>query len=224
MVRGEQIVGEIPPEYNGPIWYHVVRRSFKRNTRLPLSIPAKLANPLFDESEERLLFPASRVMDVQGRFLSTYDRPVAFSMKNKPSRRVEFVQLSAPIVTERVHNAIVSLDSSPFIFIALDAHLPDTGVERWYVLYYGETWSADVLDPMANHLELTSFHMGQTPFYPVPDWFCRGEPHFGYLKAEAVAQRHLIPTGQGLIISSQLAELIADAFCDDYKLVPMGIA
>lgn len=230
--------GEVPETYSGPVYYRLSenlhapsrgRRSFR-----------------FDEPQsriDRLYHPGNRwmsiktsgiLLDPDGGLLPEWQVPLKASVAaGKPEREEMLIGDPAIRVSERVHDAIVSLEPGRHLCLAIDVARPDGRTERQYLLYLtGQLYDPPALHPACNRLDPMRYADG-TVGYHKPEWASRGSRdrfRFGYLDPDVVADRHFFSVSHldnAKVLSPQLfakLEPFGDIYPALYDLVPIGVA
>jgi len=224
-IKPPRIKGEPPSGYDGPLWYRL-RSTYPFDPRYPFSIPTKLGNRLYGDNSGKRIFTSGEIIDSEGNFIPPFDKPVPCKKTAKsPKHPAEFIGGTGNIISDRVYRAITSLNPSDQIFVPLDVANQDGSIERWYMMYFGNSALDHFLDPIANELELGVNSAGK-PFYRTPTWLSdRKSDRFPYLDGSIIAGRNLFSSfGGAPYFSEKLIELMGDVFDERQFLMPVGIA
>ena len=170
-------------------------------------------------------------MDEVGQLLPQWHIPLKARLLTDKPLPYEF----SSIVSERIYDAIVSLEPHAHIFIPIDATRPDERVERHYFMFMGDAFfwdSPPILHPEKNALEIIQYSNGTNGYADAP-WvssFSSDRYHFGYLNSQAIEGRHLFASsmlGNERVFSDVLIDKLrefGDIFDKSRELVSIGVA
>jgi hypothetical protein len=233
-----RLVGQVPSDYTGPVYYRTQenlnepwgRSRFRWNE--PASKIEKLTGGL---NRDGFVLKSGLVVDEHGALLPEWTTPLKARFLGGKTERVEYqYEGDGPKrISERLHDAIVSLEPNRHIFIPIDV-TNDDGIERQYLLFVGKSffWGDVVLHPSKNRLQPKTYVSGSQG-YESPSWVqshSEDRHGFGYLNGRVVDGLHYFAGGSvmnnGCIFSPELFDKIAgfgDIFEKPIDLVPMGI-
>jgi hypothetical protein len=221
--RPPRIVGEVPPDYTGPVFYRSLRlksgggrKSFDQcvtydnkkidgqNARQRLASYIALNDMRLDHPD---MFEASGALKGEWRAMRTAKRKTNFP---KERSKIE----SFHTCSQWVHDAIEALE--PGVHALLPVRLAGGGQEDEvvYQLIYGNGGRGFVaLSPRSN---------------PKQDWVGGGRhlmqtTEFAFLAADRVRGKHIFWCEVGYVWSKALIDQIGDVFSEEVGLVPIGV-
>jgi hypothetical protein len=237
-VRPIRTAGEVPAGYRGPVYWRVAEYH-------PLTGPGD-ERIEFLERPERLdrlwidrykmpgkdIFTSGTVFDENGELLPEWKEPLKARWKNSPKPvRVEYASGEhSARVSERVYDAIQSLEPGKHHAFAIDVSRTDGKVDRRYQVFFAQdAWLAErELHPAANNLSRFEAPYEAYGYRPASWMISVTENHFGYLDRETIGDRHWFKgTGTNHILSPALFEKLKP-FGDIYEkwdvALPIGMA
>ena len=239
-VKPLRIRGEVPDGYEGPVYYRTMEDLHApwgpRASFTWVEDDARLGRLYNSRSRGRNVLTSGFVVDSDGQLLPEWREPLKARLVKDKIDREEFIVGDPAIrISERMHDAIVSLEPHEHIFIPVDAARPDGLKLRYYLMFIGKAciWDEPVLHPEKNALQQITYISGNVG-YDAPSWMKRSSSekyHFGYLNGRVINSRHLFQggddTSSATFFSPELFEKIkkfGDIFPKLYELVPIGIA
>lgn len=244
-----RVFGTVPDDYAGPVYYRTAHHNLTRRTVYsrfrfemdPLGAELRQLD-LAGTIRGRAILNPGFIVDESGVLLPKWQTPrKARVVGKRPLRDVQGDGLSG-MVSERVHDAIVSLEPRSHLFMPYDAIYEDGRMERFYSHRFADSHlGSDHIRPeclfsLAKHrIETDTNSKGQT-YFKQPDFMMLGGTYtndFFYLNERVVGQRHLFTSdfgavGRGVTYFSQtLMDKLApfgDIFPRDVDCVRIGLA
>lgn len=240
-----RVFGTVPEGYSGPIYYrtayhYLTRRTIYSRFRFekdPLSEELR-ALDIAGTIRGRSILTPGIIVDEDGSLLPKWQVPrKAHVLGKRPLKDVEGNGLRG-MVSERVRDAIVSLEPRSHLFMPYDAIYEDGRMERLYGLRFADSHlGSDYIRPeylfsLAKHRIETGINSKGQTYFKEPDFMMLGGTHsndFFYLNERVVGQRHLFECHRGDVtyFSTALMEKLApfgDIFKPNVDCVRIGVA
>jgi hypothetical protein len=205
-----RIVGEVPPDYEGPIFYRISSLSspstgfgFKGWSKAEKLIYQRLPN--INDLGPVGLEPG-RVVDERGKLLPEFAEPIQAKVDTRRRSADWELRTYPPLISARVKEIIEEFEPGKAVFIPIDAAWPDGRVDRYYWAVWGNLWGRATDD-----------------FTP-PQWFHSRDEGFHYLSAAKVEGRHFIWGGSYIVLSEEIVERFGDVLVRQQVFVPCGVA
>jgi len=231
--------GTVPPDYRGPVYWRLTEYH---------PIVGKSDEPIeFLDSRERQdrlwidrykmpgkdIFSSGTVFDENGQILPEWIEPLKARWTSTKPVRVEYAPgIHSARVSERVYDAIRSLEPGKHHAFPIDVSCADGTIERRYELFFAQDafLEARELHPAANNLQPLPKPIGIYR-YQTPLWMSAAyarDNHFGYLDREAVGNHQWFKgSDTNHIFSPALFEKLGafgDIFEKWHVALPMGMA
>ena len=244
-----RIYGEVPPDYSGPVLYRTADHSVGRRTIYSYAKFEK--RPLTEELNrlhadgsirKRGILTPGLIVDENGDLLPKWREPRKLTIiKNKPLPYELYTAVHG-LMTERIHDAIVSLEPREHIFFPLDATFPDGSIERMYRMEFGKAYLAanyishECFFSLSKHAIKSSVNAVGDLYFLEPDFMIMGgtiSNDFFYLNKRVVRSRHLFTSdfgASGRFVSYFSQELMGkfqvfgDIFSENADCVRIGVA
>jgi hypothetical protein len=238
-VKKTRTAGEVPADYRGPVYWRVVQYH---------PMVGRSDEPIeFLDSRERQdrlwidrykmpgkdIFTSGTVFDENGEILPEWKEPLKARWTTSRPVRVEYAPNSCSArVTERVYDAIQSLEPGKHHAFPIDITRSDGSTERRYEVFFAQEamLSERELHPAANNLRPFAKPYGPYRYQPAI-WMSSGhatDHHFGYLDHETVKDHHWFKgSDTNHIFSPVLFEKLrsfGDIFEKYYVALPIGVA
>jgi hypothetical protein len=220
------IVGDVPPDYRGPLYYRLLNRSAGRRKK-PLQEMIKFddrklgdrlasVNPLHAAVRR-----APQLCDPNGELLSDLREPLKARLKSSASKGWdEFSSGVITLVSPRIRNVIEGLAPDVHYFVPIDIS-GDEGAFRVYAFYCGLSRQYPALALEANGIGYSLAENG-VPVFTTPHWL--ETDSFAYLDASVIAGVPLLLDWKvWLIFSAELVEALGDVMPAGTVFVPMGL-
>lgn len=236
-VKPLRIMGKVPPDYDGPIYYRLAQYIPERRSRTRFrwrDDDAKLERLLYSGHNAGVrVLSSGMVLDEGGNLLPEWTVPLkaCYIGTGKPDRLEVSHDTSAWRISERVHDAITALEPDWHLFIPIDV-ATDVGLERQYLFFLERrhVLKQEIMHPAKMHFKRWKFSNGEVGWSNKRWLQNRDDPHpFGWLDASVVADMHLF-TGSSVdnswVVSSALFERLAafgDIYPNDLVFSPMGL-
>jgi hypothetical protein len=230
-VRPPRVKGEVPEDYSGPVYHRLAEDMF-----------APVGKPAFRWADDKLRLERAfntrdrlngyrALLDGSGKLLPEWHVPLKAKILGDRPLREEYAPADPYTrLSERVYDAITSLEPSSHVFVPIDATRDDGTVERYYAMFMAGAKLGQVLHPDVNKLERIVYPDG-TSDWSDPRWLSPASPdrdHFGYLDKAKIGDRHLFEGSSGVVcFSPDLFGRIAvfgDVLPKFYYFVPIGTA
>jgi hypothetical protein len=238
-VRPIRTAGEVPVEYRGPVYWRLAQYH-------PMT--GKNDEPIeFLDSRERQdrlwidrykmpgkdIFTSGTVFDESGQVLPEWKESLKARWTSDGPVQVEYAAgTHSARVSERVYDAIQSLEPGKHHAFPIDIFRSDGTFERRYEVFFAQDalLSERELHPAANNLRPFEKPFGPYRYQPAP-WMTATsakDHHFGYLDRETIRDRQWFKaTGSNHIFSPALFEKLrpfGDIFQKWYVALPIGVA
>jgi hypothetical protein len=205
-----RIVGEVPADYEGPVFYRIANVSspsasfgFKGWSNAEKLIWERLPNIAY---LGELGLEPGRILDEQGQLLPEFAEPIKAKVDTRRKSADWELRTYPPLVSDRVKEIIDEFEPGKAVFIPIDAAWPDGRIDRYYWAVWGKLMGRATDDI--------------TP----PQWFHSGDREFHYLSAAKVAGRHFIWGGSYTVLSGEIMRRFGDVLLRQQVLVPCGVA
>jgi hypothetical protein len=238
-IKPMRTAGTVPAEYLGPVYWRLVEYQ---------PIVGKSDEPIaFLDSQERQdrlwidrykmpgkdIFTSGTVFDANGQVLPEWKVPLKAKWTTSRPVRVEYAAgMDSARVSERVYDAIQSLEPNKHHAFPIDISRSDGTIERRYQVFFAQDalLSERELHPQANNLRPFEKPFGAYRYQPA-SWMSSAyaqDHHFGYLDREAVGDHQWFTgTASNHIFSPALFEKL-QAFGDIFEkwdvALPIGMA
>ncbi|KQP13454.1 hypothetical protein [Methylobacterium sp. Leaf93] len=189
--------GVVPPDYDGPVYWRVMQYHLVSGASdEPIAFtddPARLDRLWIDWNKMpgKSIFTSGTVFDEDGAILPEWKQPIKAKWTKPGPVRVEYSpgRYSAR-VSERVLDAIESVEPGRHHVFPIDVRCTDGTIERRYQIFFAQDAFVDGIEahPVANALEPLPKPVGVYRFRP-PTWlyaFDIDEDQFGYLDRSVV--------------------------------------
>lgn len=235
-VAPARTIGDVPPDYHGPIYYRLQAVRGRRPERMaqefirieqeprPKRIDDALGQRLATaDRQEAALRAEPKLFDEQGNLRPEWRGPLkARMLSTAPKKWADFPGGGIAYVSERFHDVLEDVEPRRHIFIPLDVAGTDRPEFRMYVFFAGNAARRPVLAMRANGIEYKLSERG-TPFYPRPQWLS-DTSRFAYLNSEVIGDAQLFYDRQeGFIFSEKLVEAMGDILRPDIIFVALGV-
>ncbi len=227
--------GEVPAGYTGPIYWRLVmyRPSLQVSPDKISYIGETDRFGRFTDiriSGENI-FSSGRAFDQDGQLLPELRRPLKAVRKSDVPVRVEYVaEIYSARMSERVFDAIDSLEPGRHLVFPIDVTPTSGAIERSYQVFFAEDSQFHGMqdwDPAANELKPIP---GKPGWHHIPIWSGPGgvdQDRFVYLKTSAVDGRNWFKgVGSNHEFSPELfskLEMFGDIYHRDDMMIPMGV-
>jgi len=238
-IRPIRTAGTVPANYHGPVYWRLVQY-------YPLT--GKSDEPIeFLDSRERQdrlwidrikmpgkdIFDSGTVFDENGQILPEWKEPLKARWTSNRPVQVEYVAgTRSARVSERVYDAIRSLEPDRHHAFPIDITRSDGTIERRYELFFAQSalLGERELHPQANSLKPFEKPFGAYRYQPA-SWMRAAhaqDNHFGYLDREVVGDHQWFKgTDTNHIFSPTLFEKLqpfGDIFEKWFVALPIGMA
>ncbi len=238
-IKPLRIFGEIPEGYEGPIYYRTME-DYDRPMGKPVFRYDKESLKRLDDAYGRGLRrdAVKNVVDENRNFKPDWQRPLTGKIMTDDPLRYEYCpdpSYNCNWMSERVHDAIESLEPSKHVFVPIDATRPDGRIERMFQMFWSEDdfffTNPPILNLEWNNLERVDYKDSNQFGYHKPDWTLGTQNylyHFGYLDKKIVRGKHLFATSllnNQTVFSQDLVNKFAefgDIFIKPIELCRMG--
>jgi hypothetical protein len=210
--KSPRIVGEVPDEYEGPLYYRVrnlkspkYRFGFKDFRRATKLLSERLPGVIY--YGEAGLQPG-RVVDDCGVLLPEFVRPICVDVKPGCTAPDWERSFNPPLVSARVKELIERFERGKAVFIPIDARWPDGRTDRYYWFVWGKLSERATDDVVP------------------PGWLdaSNGDERFHYLSAARLAGRHFVTTSAYTVVSETMLEQLGDILTKEQVFVPVGVS
>ncbi len=226
-VKPAPIRGEVPSDYDGPIYYRTridSHEGFKRGVHEFIKFEQKDVGPALAWADpvQAAHRAAPQLFDEKGELLPKWKRPLkARAASNAPKNWPEWASGSYTVVSERVREGIEELEPGKHLFIPIDVANKDGSTRRVYAFYQLRDRTGPTFAMKANDIEYTLAPTGN-PLFKRPQWL--DSDRFGYLNSQVLRGSALdFDPRTGLVLSGELVDKLGDVFPKGVVLVPMGV-
>jgi hypothetical protein len=207
-----RIVGEVPPDYDGPVFYRISSLSspstsfgFKGWSKAEKLIYERL--PSIADLGPLGLEPG-RVVDERGNLLPEFAQPIQAQVDTRSASADWELRTWPPLVSARVKDIIEAFEPNKAVFVPIDAAWPDGRIDRYYWAVWGNLWGRATEDVVP------------------PRWLNShgGDQLFHYLTASRTEGRHFIWTPSYVVLSGAIVQQFGDVLQRQQVFVPCGVA
>lgn len=236
--KGPRIVGEVPPEYCGAVYYRLredVTAAYGFNSFGWVNRSDPRLKKIFNaENRNKRILTSGLILDEGGALLPEWSVPLQARVKGVRLPLEFCCGEAGVIISERVREAIEALDCAQHIYVPVDA-ASDAGTKRFYVMFTPDAVFDDdppLLHPKANRLRRQVF-IGGSHGWKHPEWIMGSgdKHHFGYLDGRVLGKRQLFEDagtlGNAYVFGPQLFARFAsfgNIFQRWEELVPIGVS
>jgi hypothetical protein len=220
------ISGEVPPDYNGPIFYRtrvISHDYYKKPFPRHLGYENRDAARRFAYADHVQV--AHRVdpnlFGENGNLLAVFRAPLkARLLSSAPKNPPEWAFGHWSLVSERIRSAIEELQPGKHLFIPIDVDW-NGDQRRLYVFYVLRNTTRTILAMRANGIEFNFAETGN-PVFPTPAWLA--SDRFAYLNGDVVDGAAVdFDPRVGIVMSKPLIDALGNVFPKGIVLVPTGV-
>jgi hypothetical protein len=206
-----RVVGDVPPDYRGPLYYRISNVStprtsfgFKGWSKAEKLIYQRL--PGVNNYGPVGLEPG-RIVDGQGNLLPEFAEPIQARVDTRRKAADWELRTLPPLISARVKQIIDEFEPDKGVFIPIDAAWPDGRVDRYYWAVWGRLWGPATDD-----------------FTP-PRWISAGigDREFHFVSASRVGGRHFIWNPSYTLVSEPMLQRFGDVLQSQQVFVPVGV-
>lgn len=233
-VAPARTIGDIPPDYHGPIYYRL-QRIWRRPQRMvqefirieqdgrgkrPQDSLARRLGGLDRHAAALRIEP--KLFDEGGNLLPEWRGPLkAKLLADAPKTWPEFGGGIITYVSERFRDVVEREEPSTHTFIPLDVSGAGRSTFRMYVFFCGNAVRRTAIAMRANSIAYRLSERG-TPIFSVPEWM-ETTSQFAYLNNEVIGESELFyDVRAGLIFSDNLVRALGDVLPSDTTFIAMG--
>jgi hypothetical protein len=206
-----RIVGDVPADYHGPLYYRISNSSaprtsfgFKGWSKAEKLIHQRLPNV---NDYGPIGLEPGRVLDHLGQLLPEFAEPIQAQVDTRRNAADWELRTIPPLVSARVKDIIDEFEPGKSVFIPIDAAWPDGRVDRYYWTVWGNLWGRATDDVVP------------------PRWISAGlgDREFHYVCASRVQGHHFIWAVSYIVISEAILKRFGDILLPQQVFVPVGI-
>ena len=231
MLKPAVIVGDVPPDYSGPLYYRArtIRNPDPRYLQASPIIfdPPPLGQTIATADNMAVAFRvAPQFFDADGRLLPEFSRPLSGRFRSGVPAQLPEICVGLFFytrVSSRVRDVVERLEPGRNLFLPVDVARKDAPIERLYLFYVQLDHKAFPLAFRANGVE-PSFTDAGDPFRN--NWHdqLHGPHRFTFLNSAAIGPRHLyVSVHTGILYSAAVVEALGDVLPPNMAFVPMGV-